>query len=224
MSRGLDDPKFDAAARAAVFFERLHYEDNAQYYLIWSALVKRAGGSMDPRTVERAYHFIREHERDGLYVPPPLKFGQKNFKTYHDLLVYEDDDSPSSDQGFHCGALMAASELGFPVNDEEIDKAVAGYRRMFNPAGGYMATSLKQPEHVGQDSLYGEVLTFAVFGRRLLPDDMVRKHLETTMRIQSPYGMRVISKANGDLLDGHSGVYVFGGRGFSTTRPTTSTA
>jgi hypothetical protein len=77
-----------------------------------------------------------------------------------------------------------------------------------------MATSLKQQDHIGQDSLYGEVLTYAVFGQKLLPDDIVRKHLETTMLIQSPYGMRVISKANGDLLDGHSGEYVFGGSWF----------
>ena len=109
---------------------------------------------------------------------------------------------------------MAAKELGFPVSDQDLEKAISGYRRMFNSAGGYMATSLKQQEHVGQDSLYGEVLTFAVFGKKLLPDDVVRKHLETTMRIQSPYGMRVISKPNGDLLQGHSGVYVFGGSWF----------
>ena len=164
-SRGLDDPKFDAEARAAVFFERLNYEDNAQYYLIWSAIVQRAGGHLDRRTVARAYQFIREHETDGLYTPPRLKPDLKCFKTYHDQLPYEDDDAPSSDQGFHCGALMAAKELGFSVSDAEIDKAIAGYRRMFNAAGGYMATSLKQPQHVGQDSLYGEVLTFAVFGQ-----------------------------------------------------------
>jgi hypothetical protein len=71
-----------------------------------------------------------------------------------------------------------------------------------------------QQEHIGQDSLYGEVLTYAVFGEKLLPDEIVQKHLETTARIQTPYGMRVISKANGDLLDGHSGVYTFGGSWF----------
>ena len=57
MSRGLDDPGYDAQAHAAVFFERLNYEDNAQYYLIWSAIVKRAGGELDARTVGRAYRF-----------------------------------------------------------------------------------------------------------------------------------------------------------------------
>ncbi|MBI5092663.1 MAG: hypothetical protein HZB26_09510 [Candidatus Hydrogenedentes bacterium] len=214
MSRGLDDPKFDDASQKATFFERINYEDNAQYYLIWAVLTKRSGAEPDMRTVGRAYRFMREHEHDGLYVPPRLKPETPQFKTYHDLLPYDDDDSPSSDQGFHCGALMAAKELGFDVKDEDIAKSIAGYRRMFNAEGGYMASSLKQQDHIGQDSLYGEVLTYAVFGQKLLPDEVVRKHLETTMRIQSPYGMRVISKANGDLLDGHSGEYVFGGSWF----------
>ncbi len=214
MSRGLDDPKFDREAQGAIFYERIDYEDNAQYYLIWSVLVKRAGGDPDMRTVGRAYRFIREREKDGLYIPPRLHPDKKCYKTYHDQLNYEDDDAPSSDQGFHCGALMAAKELGFPVTDAEIENAIKGYRRMFNRTGGYMATSLQQQENIGQDALYGEVLTYVVFGKKLLPDEMVRTHLETTMRIQSPYGMRVISKANGDLLDGHSGVYTNGGSWF----------
>jgi hypothetical protein len=214
MSRGLDDPKYDTAAQAAVFYDRISYEDNAQYYLIWSALAKRSGGDIDMRTVDRAYHFIRNHEVDGLFVPPRLKPDIDWMKTYHDMLPYDDDDAPSSNQGFHCGALMAARELGYPVTDEDIEKAKAGYRRMFNADGGYMATSLKQQDHIGQDSLYGEVLTYAVFGEKLLPDDIVRKHIETTMRIQTPYGMRVISEANGDLLLEHTGVYVYGGSWF----------
>jgi hypothetical protein len=131
-----------------------------------------------------------------------------------DILEYDDDDSPSSNQGFHCGALLAARELGFEVTDQNIEKAKAGYRRMFNPEGEYMATSLKQQHHIGQDALYGEVLTYAVFGERLLTDEIVKKHMETTYRLQSPYGMRVISKANGELIEGHSGSYVFGGSWF----------
>lgn len=210
----LDNPTYNAESNAAVFYERIDYEDNAQYYLIWSYLVKKAGGDPDPRTVSRAYQFIRKNEVDGLYIPPRLTPDKAYMKTYHDQLPYDDDDAPSSNQGFHCGALMAARELGFPVTDADIEKAIAGYRRMFNESGGYFATSLKQQENVGQDSLYGEVLTYAVFGKKLLPDDLVQRHLETTIRIQTPYGMRVISKANGDLLDGHSGVYVFGGSWF----------
>lgn len=214
MSRGLNDLIFDKEALASIFFERVSYEDNAQYYLIWSALSKRAGENPNMRMAGRAYNFIRDHEKDGLYIPPCVLPGWKINKTYHDQLPYEDDDSPSSDQGFHCGALMAAKELGFPVTDDDIDKAIAGYRRMYNKEGGYMATSLKQQEYIGQDALYGEVLTYAVFGKKLLPDEMVQKHLETSIRVQSPFGMRIISKANGDLLDGHSGFYQYGGSWF----------
>lgn len=214
LSHALDNDKYSNASLASIFYDRMNYEDNSQYYLIWAALVKRAGGELDMRTVDRAYRFIRDHEKNGFYIPPRLNPNLKCFKTYHDQIPYEDDDAPSSNQGFHCGALMAARELGFSVSKEDIDKAIAAYRAMFNKEGGYMPTSLKQQEHVGQDALYGEVLTYAVFGKKLLPDEMVRTHLETTLRIQSPFGMRNISKANGDLLDGHSGEYTFGGSWF----------
>ena len=214
MSRGLDIPEYDIASQSAIFFERINYEDNAQYYLIWAALAKRAGAELDMRTVDRAYHFIRNNEKDGLFLPPRIRPDIAYMRTYHDQLPYEDGDPPSSNQGFHCAALLAARELGYEVSDEEIERAKAGYARMFNSDGGYMATSLMQQEHIGQDALYGEVLCYAVFGEKLLPDELVKRHLQTTTRLQTPYGMRIISKANGELLDGHSGVYVFGGSWF----------
>ena len=216
MSRGLDMPAYDASAHAGVFYERIAYEDNAQYYLIWSAIVQRAGGALDMRTVNRAWHFIRNHEREGLFYPPRLNPESKAFRTYMDILEYEDGDPPTANQGFHCGALLAARELGLEVPDADIAQSTAAYAAMFNEEGGYFPTSLQQQHHIGQDTLYGAVLTHAVFGEKLLPDALVQKHLETTMRIQSPYGMRVISQANGDLIEGHSGSYVFGGSWFLT--------
>ena len=216
MSRGLDDPKFDQQAYSAVFDSRITYEDNAQYYLIWAALVKRAGGKVNDKLIKVAWDFIRANEKDGVFVPPspPGATGPTGFKTYMDVLKYDVGDAPVSNQGFHCGAMLAARELGLNATEEDFQRTVAGYRRMFNAKGGYMPTSVMQPQHVGQDTLYGEVMTFAVFGRKLLTDEMVKKHLETTIRIQSPYGMRVISKANGDLVEGHSGAYTFGGSWF----------
>ncbi|MCC6152912.1 MAG: hypothetical protein IT367_04100, partial [Candidatus Hydrogenedentes bacterium] len=80
MSRGLDDSKYDAAAFNAIFYDRIAYEDNAQYYLIWAALVKRAGGDIDMRTVDRAYRFMRANEHDGLFQPPRLKPDHKGFR------------------------------------------------------------------------------------------------------------------------------------------------
>jgi hypothetical protein len=113
----------------------MDYEDNSQYYLIWAVLAKRAGGEVNSSLVRRAFDFIRRHERDGFYIPPPLPGAphSKGWKTYMDVLHYDDDDCPASNQGFHCGALMAALELGLPVMEEEIARAIAAYQRIFNP-------------------------------------------------------------------------------------------
>jgi hypothetical protein len=213
---GLDDPEKTIESNRAVFWNRMDYEDNAHYYLIWAVLMRRAGGTVNDPLVRRAYAFLREHEREGLYIPPPLP-GSPNprgWKTYHDVLLYDDDDSPASDQGFHCGALIASKELGLGVTDAEIERAIAAYRSLFNPTLGFMPTSRKQRDTLGQDTLYGATLTYAVFGRRLLEDSQVLTHVRTSERVKTPYGLRVISAADGSLLPGHSGVYCYGGSWF----------
>lgn len=212
----LGDPAALSEAQASVFLNRITYEDNAQYYLIWSALAKRAGRAPDMTLVKQSFDFIRRHETNGVFFPPSLPGApsSKGWKTYHDLLEYDNDDAPVSNQGFHCGALMAARELGLPVSRKEIEAAITGYQRMFYQAGGYFPTSLKQTQHVGQDTLYGAALTYAVFGRKILPDALVLAHWRTSQRIATPYGLRVISKADGSLLPGHSGSYVHGGSWF----------
>lgn len=212
----VNDPEYLAEAQRSVFLNRMTYEDNAQYYLIWSALARRAGREPDAMLIRQAYEFIRSHETNGFYCPPSLPGAPnpRGWKTYHDLLEYADGDSPVSDQGFHCGALLAARELGLPVTQADIDRAFAGYRSMFLPSSGYFPTSLGQPQHVGQDTLYGAALTYAAFGVKLLTDEQVLTHWRTSQRIASPYGLRVISLPDGSLLPGHSGEYVHGGSWF----------
>jgi Tol biopolymer transport system component len=213
---GLDDPEKTIEANRAVFWTRLDYEDNAQYYLIWAVLMKRAGGRVNDALVRQAYAFIRQHETNGLYIPPPLPGAPsaKGWKTYHDVLPYDDDDCPASNQGFHCGALLAARELGLNVAAVDIERAIAGYRSLFNPERGFMPTSRKLRDTLGQDTLYGATLTYAVFGQKLLTDEQVLRHHRASEKVKTPYGLRVISQADGSLLPGHSGVYCYGGSWF----------
>jgi len=77
-----------------------------------------------------------------------------------------------------------------------------------------MPTSLKQQEILGQDTLYGATLTYAVFGRKVLTDAQVITHYRTSEKVKSRYGLRVISRADGSLLPGHDGVYCHGGSWF----------
>jgi hypothetical protein len=213
---GLDDPEKTIESNRAVFWNRMDYEDNAHYYLIWAVLMKRAGGAINQPLVRKAYKFIRSHEKDGLFVPPSLPGAPspKGWKTYHDLLEYDDDDSPSSTHGFHCGALIAAKELGLGVTDAEIEHSIAAYRSLFNTERGFMPTSRKQRDTLGQDTLYGATLTYAVFGKKLLTDEQVLTHVRTSEKVKSPYGLRVISQADGSLMPSHSGCYVHGGSWF----------
>jgi len=110
---GLDDPEKTIAAQRAVFWTRMDYEDNAPYYLIWAVLMKRAGGTVNEALVRQAHAFIRQHETNGLYVPPPLPGAPsaRGWKTYHDVLEYDADDCPASNQGFHCGARAVSCGL-----------------------------------------------------------------------------------------------------------------
>lgn len=213
---GLDDPEKTIESNRAVFWTRMDYEDNAHYYLIWAVLMKRAGGQVNEALVRRAYEFIRRNEKDGLYVPPSLPGSPnpKGWKTYHDVLPYDEDDSPASDQGFHCGALLAAQELGLAVTEQDIERAIGGYRSLFNTERGFMPTSRKLRDTLGQDTLYGATLTYAVFGKKLLTDEQVLTHYRTSEKVRTPYGLRVISQADGSLLPGHSGVYCYGGSWF----------
>jgi hypothetical protein len=118
-----------------------------------------------------------------------------------DLFCYAEGDCPTSNQGFHCGALMAAKQLGFGVTENDIDRACRAYAATFNRTGGYFPTSAMRQEVFGGDALYGDAVTFAAFGRKSLPDDLVLRHCRHAIQIQSPYGLRVVSKANGDLLE-----------------------
>jgi len=213
---GLDDPEKTIESNRAVFWTRMDYEDNAHYYLIWAVLMKRAGGSVNEPLVRKAYEFLRLHEKDGLYIPPSLPGSPnpKGWKTYHDVLSYDEDDSPGSDQGFQCGALIAAKELGLAVTDQDIERATAAYRSLFNTDLGFMPTSRKLHDTLGQDTLCGATLTYAVFGKKLLADEQVLTHVRTSEKVKTPYGLRVISKADGSLLPSHSGVYCYGGSWF----------
>ncbi|MEO6036060.1 MAG: hypothetical protein ABIQ35_12460 [Verrucomicrobiota bacterium] len=203
---GLQQPKISQNAYNGLFLQRLTYEDNAQLYLIWSALMKRNGGNVNDELARQAFAFIRKQETIGAFIPPRLQpnfpDGKPNlgWKTYMDLFFYDDGDCPTSDQGFHCAALVAAKELGFAIGEGDIERAAKVYRDMFNEKGGYFATSRQLQQIVSQDALMGEVLGYAFFGRKFLPDELVRHHIATVEKGKTPHGLRVFCQPDGSLL------------------------
>ncbi|MGZ4974301.1 MAG: hypothetical protein ACXWDN_16190 [Limisphaerales bacterium] len=203
---GLQEPKISQQAYNGLYLARLTYEDNAQLYLIWSALLKRNGGKINRELAQQAFSFIRKHEENGAFIPPPTRPNLPNGKpdlfgkTYMDLFFYDNGDCPSSDQGFHCAALVAAKEIGFAVNESDIERASNVYRQMFNNAGGYFQTSRQLKHIISQDALMGEVLGYSLFGRKFLRDETVRRHIATVEKGKTPHGLRVFCQPDGSLL------------------------
>jgi hypothetical protein len=198
---GLEDREVLAEAARGLFWRRLNYEDNAQYYLILSALMARDGYHPARALCRRALEFLRDHESDSAYVPPSFEGHGLGWKSYMDLFHYADGDCPLSNQGFHCGALLAAAELRLGAGEADFTRACRAYARAFHGQGGYFPSSVMHQEVFGGDALYGATLTFAAFGRKCLPDELVLRHCRHAMKIQTRYGLRVFSKANGDLLE-----------------------
>jgi hypothetical protein len=109
---------------------------------------------------------------------------------------------------------LAAQELGLGATKQDVERAIAAYRSLFNAERGFFPTSRLQRDTLGQDTLYGATLTYVVFGEKLLTDQQVLSHIRTSEKVKTPYGLRVISQADGSLLPGHSGVYCYGGSWF----------
>lgn len=204
---GLGDSEIFAEAMRGLFWDRLNYEDNAQWYLIASAVFARQGFRPNLALCRRCWDFLKAHESpDGAYLPPRLNVPNAGlgWRTYMDLFFYEDGDAPSSNQGFHCGAMLAAHELRLPGATGAPDARRAGQAMatMFNARdGGYFPTSARRQEVFGGDAMYGLAVTFAAFGQKPVPEALVRRHCRHAMKIQSRYGLRVVSKSNGDLLE-----------------------
>lgn len=72
---GLQDPAMQADVLRGLYWRRLNYEDNAQWYLIVSALVARSGFAPDTAMCRRCLEFMRDNDKNGAFVPPERQAG-----------------------------------------------------------------------------------------------------------------------------------------------------
>ena len=192
---GLDDPEKTIESNRAVFWTRMDYEDNAQYYLIWAVLMKRAGGTRERALVAKAYEFLRRTRRTASTSrlrcrARPIPRAGRPITTCCPMTM---TIRPPATRASTAGRCWRRRNWGSPSPSQDIERAIAAYRSLFNTERGFMPTSRKLRDTLGQDTLYGATLTYAVFGKKLLTDEQVLTHFRTSEKVKTPYGLRVIS-------------------------------
>ncbi|MFW5798162.1 MAG: hypothetical protein ACOCXX_00775 [Planctomycetota bacterium] len=192
-------PDIDQCCYDAVYPERYRYAENAPLYLVWSMRVAEAGGTVNPERMDDALAFMEEHTRDGAFHPPAK--GRPNFRSWYDLVAFDDDDCISYNQGLFTTALVAAKHLGLnPTTDP--DCAAEVYRGLFNDEQGYYPLSRKKPA-LCVDAFAGDLLHRLLFGGHLLPTDTVARHFDLLNRVsKTDYGYKVTCAPDGSYLPG----------------------
>ena len=76
-------------------------------------------------------------------------------------------------QGMWAVTLKVAKELGFPVNEEYIEKANAAYRAFYDKKSGYLIDNKKFKHVISFNSLLPEFASIWLFNKTILTDEMV---------------------------------------------------
>ena len=181
----------------AVYPQRYKYAECALIFLIWSYRVQQAEGKADMNRAQDAMNYILDYCKDGCYLAGKPEENQYDFKSWYDICAFETDDVITYNQGLFAVAMMAAEALGIsPAVPAK--KAAGQYCQLFN--GKYFPLSRKK-QCLSLDVLTGDVLSFLLFDKYLLPDHMVRTCYEfVTQRSQTPYGCKVVCGEDGGFL------------------------
>lgn len=212
----------------AVYEERYKYAETGLIFLIWSHRIQRSGGQADLARAQDALDYVESNTRNGWYIAPRNR-PSPNFRSWYDIVSFEDDDVLSYNQGLLPSALLAARAIGLrPTTSPE--QAVANYRALYLPDGGFFPLSQRK-RFLCVDALVGDTLAAVEFGQPLLEDAPVRQHYATLMaRAKTPYGFKVTCAEDGSLLPAEAhgahgylnpfftkypaGTYVWGGSWF----------
>jgi hypothetical protein len=144
-------------------------------WLMWALQNKRRFGvTLEEDKIEKAVHFVLnefDEDRDGLC---RAHFSMSQI----DVIDYQPKtDRLSVNQGMFAIALRTIKELGFDISDAYIEKAEEGYRQFYDKERQHLIFDRDFPEFISILDLTPEFLSFWLFDRPLLTDEMVVNHL-----------------------------------------------
>ena len=142
--------------------------------------------------------YVEGNTHDGWYIAPRNR-PSPNFRSWYDIVSFEDGDALSYNQGLLPCALQAARAIGLSTATSP-EQAIANYRALYLPDGGFFPLSQRK-RFLCVDALVGDALAAVEFGQPLLEDAPVRQHYATLLaRAKTPYGFKVTCAEDGSLL------------------------
>lgn len=188
--------ELDQQCYDAVYPVRYRYAENAALYLLWSMRIANAGGQVNEERAADALSWLETHTRDGVFHPPSAKEGQMDFRSWYDLVSFEDDDCIAYNQGLFAASLQAADVLGLSASTS-VEDARAVYRGLYDEEKGFLPLS-RRKELLCVDALAGDLLARLLFGESLLPAEHVHAHFARLRRhAWTDYGFKVTCLPDG---------------------------
>lgn len=180
----------------AVYPARYRYAENAALYLLWSMRIANAGGRVNEERAADALAWLEMHTQYGSFHPPSARKNKMDFRSWYDLVSFEDDDCITYNQGLFAASLKAAEVLGLRPSTE-FEDACAVYRRLYNSEEGFFPLS-RRKNLLCVDALAGDLLGKILFGESLLPAGHVHAHFERLRRhAWTDYGFKVTCTPDG---------------------------
>jgi hypothetical protein len=166
------------------------------FLMIWSYRVKLEGGEPNMEAAQKTLNYIERHTIDGWYYAVAAD-STKNFKSWYDLVEFDDDDVITYNQGLLAVALMAAEALGLQPKTPSI-KAISNYQSMYKKDKGYFPLSRKK-DLLAVDVFAGDLLAQIYFKKPILSKESVHSHYNAIVsNAKTKYGFKVSCLPNGD--------------------------
>ncbi|GLU54702.1 hypothetical protein [Dyadobacter frigoris] len=170
--------------------------------LIWAYRLKKKGGTPDLNAARKNLEYIEKRVSGARYkaISSDDPENRKNFKSWFDLCMFEDDDVISYNQGLLAVALHAASELGLRPSVKWQD-AAAAYRNIFYKEGGYFPISEQKKDIVAVDATIGDLLHMLLFNSPLLEKEQVASHfMKVSSVAKTDHGFKIVCMPDGSYV------------------------
>ncbi len=178
-------------------------DEGSLLFIIASDWLRRAGYSLDPERIVRAYNWVDSHVSEDTYISPAGPF-----RYWADTVAPDSSEAIAHNQGLLTLARRAMVNMGLGgVRESDVDAARRQYHSFYN--GAYITLGKYSNFGPAQDisAIFPEFISRYLYGESMLSDEMVVNHVKRIVNNAAGHypdgrlaGLKVVSASDGDFL------------------------